>query len=182
MQKPQGYDQAQGMTGESSALPAGGYICKILQAKVDKSKKGNDMLIILFDIAEGDHKDFYKKQFESKKSSNPEAKWQGIYRQLVDGDNLPYFKGMVLAIEKSNNFSWDFDEKKLAGKLFGGVFGQEEYKGNDGKTHLSTKCQWIRTVEQIRSGNFKIPDVKRLAGGNSAAGFTPLEEDDELPF
>ena len=184
MNKPEGYDSTQAFTGDFETLPGGGHICFIRQAKLDKTSTDKDVLILLFDIFEGEHKDFYKRDFERRKESKPDAKWQGTYRQLTDGKSLPYFKGMITAIENSNSgYKWNWDEATLKGKVFGGVFGQEEYKGNDGKVHMSTKCRWVRSVEQIRKGT-EVPEIKRLAGGNTSAGYAPIDEQeqDDLPF
>lgn len=182
MRKPEGYESATAFTGEFETLPAGGYVCRIIKATVEQTKESmKDVLIILFDIAEGEYKDFYKKQFDRKKADNPDAKWQGIYRQLTEGKSLSFFKGMITAIENSNpGYIWDFDETKLKGKLFGGVFGQEEYKGNDGNIKLSTKCRIIRSVEQIQKG-VDIPEIKKLAGNVAISSKMP-EVLEKLPW
>ena len=186
MLKPQGYDQAQAATGEYEILPAGGHICIIKQANIGKTKESQkDVLIILFDIAEGEHKDFYKRNFERRAMENSEAKWQGIYRQLTEGKSLPFFKGMIDAIEKSNSpYKWNWDETSLKGKVFGGVFGEEEYEGNDGKVHTSVKCRFVRTVETVKSGKFSMPDKKLLSGSSKQSGFALIDEEnsDDLPF
>lgn len=187
MKKPDGYDNAQAMTGEFEKIVPGGYICIIKQAKMDKTSTGKDALVLLFDIYEGEHKDYFKRDFDHWKESNPDAKWHGVFRQITDGNSLPFFKGMITAIEQSNNgYKWAWDEATLKGKLFGGVFGEEEYKGRP-----LVKCQSIRSVEAIRSGKFTIPEKKLLSGSTahkSAAGqapdsgFAPMDDDDGLPF
>ena len=57
IKKPQGYDEAQAYTGESMQLPAGLYICKIRQVSETQSQNERPQIAILFDIAEGEHKD-----------------------------------------------------------------------------------------------------------------------------
>ena len=54
MRKPEGYDEAQAMTGESQALPAGLYVCKIIMA-IETKRKGKSTLEIAYDIAEGEY-------------------------------------------------------------------------------------------------------------------------------
>jgi hypothetical protein len=195
MQKPEGYDETRAFTGDFEILPLGGHICFVKQAKLDKTKMGKDVLILLFDIFEGEHKDFYKRDFERRKENNAEAKWPAVYRQLTEGKSLSFFKGMITAIENSNgSYKWNWDESTLKGKLFGGVFGQEEYEANDGNVKLSTKCRWIRSVEQIRKG-VEVPEIKRLAGKNDTStrgqqdngtlpdgNFYSMTDDDDLPF
>jgi hypothetical protein len=41
------------------------------------------------------------------------------------------------------------------------VFGQEEYRNNNGDIKLSTKCRFIRSVEQVRKG-VEVPKIKKL--------------------
>jgi len=106
-----------------------------------------------------------------------------MYYQTIKGDSLQYFKGFILAIEKSNpGYKWDWDEKKLSGKLFGGVFGQEEFRAGDGSIKLATKCRWVRSVEQVREG-VDIPDVKRLNNLSiDTTIWAPPDDDNDLPF
>jgi hypothetical protein len=185
MKRYDGYEKAEAFTGEFESIQPGGYVCKILKV-VSEEKPYGELLRIGFDIAEGEHKDFYKRQFDRKKEGNTEAKWPGMYYQTVkSGDDIKYFKGFITAIENSNSgFKWDWDEKKLTGKLFGGVFGQEEFKANDGNIKTSVKCMQVRSVDAIRENKFKVPDIKRLnnTGSNSGGGFSPVDDDDELPF
>jgi hypothetical protein len=162
MQKPENWDEVEAFTGEFKNITPGGHVCRIIQAKVEKSNSGNEMLTILFDIAEGDCAGYYTEQFERKLNANPDAKWQGTYRQLTQGNSEKFFKGLLMAIEKSNDgYTWNWDEKTLKGKLFGGVFGQEEYVNTKGEVKLSTKCRFIRSVEQVRKG-VEVPEIKRL--------------------
>jgi hypothetical protein len=189
MRKYDGFDKVEAKTGEYESLQAGGYICKILQVKAEESdgtKNYDTLLRIGFDIAEGEHKDYYRRQFDRKKQSNPDAKWTGMYYQTVKGDDLGYFKGFITSIEKSNpGYKWDWDEQKLKGKLFGGVFGEEEYLGNDGNVHASVKLQWIRSVDKVRSGEFTVPGKKLFKGNNSSTSLSfnsATDDDDECPF
>ena len=62
-----GFDNATAiMGGGSQQLPAGVYVGKVVNVKLGKSQKGDEMLTLAMDIAEGDHKDFYRKQFDRK--------------------------------------------------------------------------------------------------------------------
>jgi hypothetical protein len=185
MKKYDGYEQAQAFTGDFETLAAGGYVCKILKVTSEDKDYGT-LLRIGFDIAEGEHKDFYKRSFERKKLTNPDAKWGGMYYQTVKEDDLKYFKGFITAIEGSNSgFNWDWDEKKLVGKLFGGLFGEEEYEGTDGEVRKSVKCKQVRTADKIRTGDFTVPECKKLCGSSNNS-FYPINEEaedpSELPF
>lgn len=184
MRKYDGYENTEAFTGEYENIEAGAHIC-IIKKVVSEEKEYGDLLRIAFDVAEGEHKDFYKRRHDKACETNQEAKWQGMYYQTIKKDDLRYFKGFITAIENSNSgYKWNWDETKLVGKLFGGVFGQEEYKANDGKIKLSTKCRFIRSVEQVRNGVIEIPEIKRLAGSKPNAMWAPINDDndDELPF
>ena len=121
IKKPIGYDEAAAYTGESQQLPKGKYICVIKQVATQKSRNGNEQFVILYDIAEGDQKGFFQKMFDNDKVQNPSgAKWRGVFRQNMEGKGLCWFKGIITSIERSNNFTlqWDREdnEKTLYGK------------------------------------------------------------------
>jgi len=181
MNKPEGYDQEQAFTGDYKSVTPGGHICKIQGARIETTRDGADILVVAFDIVEGPCANFYTEQFDRAIIGNKDAKWQGTYRQFVDGSGLKFFKGMITAIENSNSgYKWNWDEKTLKGKLFGGVFGQEEWLNKEGKIKLSTKCRFIRSVEQIRKG-VDVPEIKRLQGANQF-GHDVKPDDTDINF
>ncbi len=180
MKKYEGYDSVEPFMGEFEKLHPGGYVCVILKVSVEEKNYGH-LMRIAFDIDNGPYEGYYDRMFKRRKENSKEAKWPGMYYQTIKEDSLQYFKGFMKAIEASNpGFEWDWDEKKLAGKLFGGVFGEEEYLGKDDKVRTSVKCMYVRSVEQIKAG-VKIPEIKRL---------DPMEQfgqevtfnDDDIPF
>ena len=207
MQPIEGWNEAPAYTGEFETLPPGAYKCQVVQVNITKTQSGKEMMVICFDIAEGPFKDYYMKQFKSRQKTDKEVKYPGIFRQLTRGDSLPFFKGVITSIEKSNpGYRWNWEEKSLVKKYFGGIFGREEYIGNDGKKHMSTKCVQIRSLDGMKDA--KIPEDKLLPytpapafsaaapqtqgasqnipyiGQPGADGFMNIPEgiDDELPF
>lgn len=186
MEKIKGYEEAQAITGEYEKLEAGGYICKIINAKEEKSKSGKRMLVIALDIAEGEKKDFFRNRF--MENANPEKKWPAgaIYRQMLEGDKaVGFLKGLMTSLEASNEgFKWDWDEKKLKDLKCGAIFGEEEYEKLDGSIGTSTKVKFIRTVKSIQDGNYKIPEIKRLPQkGEAFEDFiNSASNNDDLPF
>ena len=168
MQKPSEWESTQAATGDFKSVTPGGHICKIISARVEQTSQGKEVLVIAFDIVEGADKNFYTDLYDKAVITNKDAKWQGTYRQLTQGDSLKFFKGLITAIENSNSgYKWDFNEASLKGKLFGGVFGQEEWVNNKGEVKLSTKCRWIRSVEQVRKG-VDVPEIKRVKRDDTA--------------
>ena len=177
MNKPANWDSVEAITGEYKKLPAGGYVCSIVRAECTKSKNGKEMLKLAIDIAEGKYKDFYLNQYLQEQERNKEqAKWRGSYYQLTEGDSMGRFKGMLLNIEKSNpGYSWNWNEKSLEGKLFGGVFREEEYINRNGGLSTTVKLISIRPVEGIT--DIEPPAKKVLENNNLAENFG-----EEIPF
>lgn len=188
MNKPAGYDQTQAFTGEFEQLELGGHVCVIKGARIDDDSTGAEIMLLQLDIAPTDPQSgFFMKQYEQRKTSNPDAKWGCVYRQRTGGKSLGFFKGLITAVEQSNSgYKWNWDENSLKGKLIGGIFGQEEFRANDGQIKLATKCIQLRSVEAIRKG-VEVPKTKLLnpAGATAtmqAMGFTQVDDTDELPF
>ena len=175
MKKPRNYDNAEKYT-EGRRLEAGGYICKIINVKEQVSKNGNDMLVLAFDIAEGEFKDFYKEGYE--KNTSEDKKWRGNFYMMVppedaerDNWQLRRFKTNISKFEESNNgyhFDWEHPEK-LKGLLIGMLFGEEEYIDNNGSNRFSTKPVKIELVETIKSGDFEVPATKYLDSAPTTA-------------
>lgn len=185
MEKINGYEEAKAITGEFETLEPGGYICVIVNAKAEVSSTNKKMLTIEFDIAEGEKAGFYKRKYDE--DTRPEAKWQGVYRQMLEGEKAAgYLKGVMEMLETSNpNFKWDWDENKLKGLKFGGIFGREEYEKMDGTRSFFTKLRYIKKVEQIKNGKFKVPEDKLLPkkeNFNPYATSFASSVDDDLPF
>ena len=151
IRKPEGYENAPVYgTGDFESITPGGHICRIRAVKEEISN-GNRQLVIAFDLAEADAQaGYYAKQYSQRVSGDVNAKWPGVHRQGIDGKSTPFFKGLITAIERSNpGYLWDWDEGSLKGKLFGGVFGREEYMGTDGKPHWNCRIRSVRSVEGI---------------------------------
>lgn len=192
-----GYENVPAYTGESMQLPAGLYVCNIRQVNVQNDRNGKEQMIILYDIAEGEYKGFYQRQFDARRQNGSDAKWGGVYRQYTHDKNEaanPFFKGIICSVEKSNNgYRWDWNEKGLVGKRFGGVFGREEFLAGDGEKRMATKLFQIRSVDGLKDA--KVPEDRMLPEGSASPGNASLplpgEDgfmnipdgiDEELPF
>lgn len=148
-------------------LPAGGYVAKILNAKVDEYSWG-EVLVISFDIAEGDYKDFFAKQYQA--NTNEDKKWKGNFRLTVPQESNQYFEsqkrafGNALAcIEESNSgYHWNWNEAELKGKLVGVLFRNKEWEMNE-KTGWTTEACTFVSVDEIRTNTYKMPKDKPLA-------------------
>lgn len=197
IQKPKGYENAKVLT-EQERLPVGGYVLKIMGAEVKEYTWGN-VLVISFDIAEGEYKDFYADNYRAQ--TMEDKKWKGTKRlNIPAGDNteadnltMSIFKTSMNMIEDSNpGFHWSWDESTLKGKIVGAVFNNKQYEIN-GRDGFYTNCHSFKTVEDIRNGKFKIPKDSLLknksadSGSGASDGYNPddyeeLEVDGDLPF
>lgn len=187
MKKISGYDKIQ-ESGSFKKLPVGGYIVKILSA-IDVPEK--EYLRISFDIAEGPNKGFFAEEY--KNDTREDKKWPnaGTFVRSYKEKALPMMKGFTTAVEKSNkNYTWNFDESTLKGKLVGLVIGEEEFLNSSGKMRTRTYVNAVRSVDVIREGKFEVPELKKLSADKVAASApaasqpfqNPFDNDDAVPF
>lgn len=198
MKKYAGYE-AKKSEAAGAALPAGGYVAKIMGAEVKEYDWG-DVLVISFDIAEGEHKDFFAKRWKADENSDFERKWKGVFRLNIPSDKSRYpdsdkrnFNNCMWAVENSNKgYTWNWDESTLKGRMLGVLFRNREWEMN-GNTGWTTECCSVTSVGDIRGGTFSTPKDKPLkkSTGAAPAAKSPAEtakevadiiSDDELPF
>lgn len=180
-------------------LPAGGYVCKIMNAeeKVYKSSKGTfNKLEISVDIIEGEFSGFFANDYRTQQTED--KRWKGVLRMSVptdDGSDMDekiksMFKTNITAIEDSNSgYHWDWNEKALKGLIVGCLFQSQEWAW-EGKSGWKSQPYGFIDAEKIRSGDFKVPKPKPLNGSTSASSaqasdsmkdFTEVSDSD-LPF
>lgn len=197
------YDQVS-VGGDYIALPAGGYICRILQARLTESKtSGLPMVEALIDIIDGEYTGYFTKKYQQNKKGDPNAQFpnNGKVRVVAvdeNGNTKKMFKSFCTAVEQSNDLTLPRNDnafiKALKDKEVGIIFGREEFEGSDGKTHWSTKPRFYRSVETIANGDYTTPDDQYLdrgsvptqsnndlfTGNGIDGSFSELEE--SLPF
>lgn len=181
MQKPADFDNVQAF-GEFKPLPAGGYVCRIMNVEETNAKSsGAPMIKISLDIAEGEYKDYFANMYRNDTRANKTWSYSAVVNQLVydtNGSNSTNrgFKTFITSTEESNpgfrtvwgaGFSACFK-----GKLIGVLFGREEYVGTDGKNHWSTKALNFRSMKTIHDGTFETPADKPLTATQGGYGNT----------
>lgn len=174
-------------------LPAGAYVADIKNAEVVNYDWG-EVLLVSFDIAEGDFKGFFANDYRANTSDN--RKWRGTYRATIPDEKSQYFdnqkrtfNGIMYALEDSNDgYRFDWDETKLKGKKVGVAFRNKEWE-YEGKSGWTTECAFLCDVESVRNGSVKLPKDKPLnstsSNATSSAAPTPTAEvsvDDDFPF
>lgn len=183
-------------------LPAGGYPVKIISAKEEHYDWG-DKMSIAFDVSDGPHKDFFKKDFDAQVGED--KKWRGVFRLYEPKDDgsdkdewtKRAFNNFIYALEDSNpgfHLDWgpmeagDFGQFK--GKAIGMLFRNEEWEmeTSDGyKTGWSSRPFMAISAGDIKDGKFKMPKDKPLKdkqGPSTSSGFAEISEstEDNLPF
>lgn len=178
--------------GAREILPAGGYVAKILNAEEVNYSWGS-VLLISFDIVEGEYKDFFKRDYTGQ--TMEDKKWRGNYRLSVpkddgteqDGWTKRSFGNAIWSIEDSNpGYHWDWNEANLKGKLVGALYRNREWEMN-GNTGWTTECCAFTSVEDIRQKKFKMPKDKPLKNKQSTSSGSSFydatnEDDGDLPF
>lgn len=161
-----------------SQLPKGAYVCKILHVEERESKAGNPMIVINFDVAEGEHKDFYKKQYEANENEDKHWSYDAMFYLSVPYEGCKPFiteqwDTFWANIEDSNNgYVFDGNEKKIVGKTFGGVFRLEQTESNNGNIYDHTRLAYTTISQDVRDGKVtKLPKDKLV-------GNEPLNSDD----
>lgn len=198
MLKPENFDNVQGY-GQNQPLPAGGYVCKVRNIDNHITAEGKKMWKVMLDIAEGEYKDYFYKKYQNNKQYRPDAKYpnSGIaYVSLYDNTGKPHraLKTFYLALKDSGTeIVWSEDDtvtfRSIQGAIIGSLFGREEYIGNDNNVHWSTKHKLFISADDVRNGNFSIPEDKLLEQSGYAGGFENSDMPsgfnavtDEIPF
>ena len=178
-------------SGSGELLPAGGYVAKIMNAEVKEYSWG-EVLVISFDIAEGEYKDFFATQY--RENTNEDKKWKGNFRLTVPQEGNQYFEiqkktfgNCFACIEESNSgYHWNWNETELKGKIVGVLFRNKEWE-MDGNTGWTTECCTFTTADDVRNGKFKMPKDKPLKNKTAPtnpvpANFEEIADDEDLPF
>lgn len=197
MKKPTNWNEVKEFS-DRPKLPVGAYVCKVKKTAVQNNGYG-DQLILLFDIIEGEYKDYYANDFSA--NQNADKKWKGQLRVWLptddgsDKDEITKrtLKGMVTAFEKSNpGYAFDWNEASLVGKTVGILFRNEEWDYN-GKHGWAARPFRAISTDSVREGSYTLPKDKPLSKTETAVlsysmpqsdvnGFVQVDEDDDLPF
>lgn len=166
-----GYEETKVNNFDYERLTLGGHICKILEVSIEKfamKETGEEFeqLVLKIDIEEPDEQaGFYQRKYaEDAKRDALNTKWKGYFRVSIPKDDSSEgiktaFKTFTTSVENSNpGYKWNWEENTLVGKLFGGVFGYEEFVTQDGRTLTMTKCRFARGTEKVLEA--KIPKVR----------------------
>ena len=183
-------------------LPAGPYIGKIKNVKIDGNEP-DQRLILRLDVSDGDYANYFTdryarddKRYEKKESKYP-AKYKGDLKIRIpnpDNPNSKYpdsdlatFNDAIWCIEESNpGYHWDWDEKSLIGL----TVGFSVRKGTYNDKPFSTIAK-LESAPEVRMGNVAVMDPlpprndapKYVPPVTQQVGYTEVQmTEDELPF
>ena len=162
----------------------------IMQVEEVTASNGNQYLKILFDTAKDDvQPSYYSNAYKNDTRDN--KKWSGVttvFPTTMDGKTSKSFKTFCTAVEHSNaGFKMVWGEQfcnSLKGKAVGGVFGEEEYIGNDGTVKTARNLFWFRGVDKVIDA--EVPAKRTVdAPQQASTGWMNIPDeiaDEELPF
>ena len=181
--------------GKTAMLPAGPYVAKIINVKIDGDEP-DQSLILRLDIAEGEYAGYYTSRYkadEERKNSQYPPKYKGDLRiRIPNPDNkkamypesdLRRFNDAMYRIEQSNpGYSWDWNERGLIGRIVGvnvraGTYNDAAY----------TKPYRLEIADDVRKGIVQPMEPMQPRGDaydtnlDQQSGFAKVETD-ELPF
>lgn len=145
--------------GEFPRPKPGGYVAVIVDLEDIEEK---EYLSINWDFEDGPFKGYNQDTFVRL------GFWPSILIRSYKVKALPYFKAFKTCLEASNR-GYHFRTDRLSdleGKLFGVVLGEEEYRAKDGTVKTRLYVAQTRSVKAIRDGDFKVPELKKLAGSD----------------
>lgn len=157
--------------------PIGGFICKITAVE---DKQDKEYLQIEFDVAAGKFKGYFADTYQRA------GFWAGKLIRSYKDTAAGFFKGFTSAVEQSNTgYKWAWDERTLVNKLVGLVLAEEEYMNNAGEIKTRLYVAQTRSVDAIKTGDFKVPTLKKFKGDTAAVATTRFEDvpdTGEVPF
>lgn len=194
------YEQTVAKTGEYERMGAGGYVLIVQAVRTSgKDFNGNPVdyvqdkqyVKLVYDVAEGDFAGRFSDDY-----------WYGEdkdygHQAFLSWKNMGAFKNFIQCLDESNPgfdalaaFNAD-NWTMFVGKKFGAVFGEEEYRANDGTIKTRLGFPTIKSVQAIHEGKFRVPALKKIkddrdgyyaaptstGGGNGGSVY-----DDDIPF
>lgn len=156
--------------GEFKKLPAGPYVCRIVEMK---DKEDKEYVECIYDIAEGKYVGFYSDDWGKQ---HPYA--HHLFLSYKDSA-LGMLKGRLEAIQASNAgfdpfAAWDAGRLDMFEMMLIGLNLQEqEYINSNNEIRTRLECRQVVPVQDIRDGKVKPLPLRTLDGKEKAEGSEP---------
>lgn len=169
---------------EIAKMPAGGYVCRVVKATEGVNRYDEPCLLLWLDVDEGEFKGYFEKIYE-KRIGRGSGRYPCVYSQPVGKYSAGNFKRLVGKLEQSNTGYFftgkqgeAWDESELEGLKIGVVFSEKKFFDSQDKRRVHLVPREVKTVEEIRRGNYRIPErsgfngrhVRRLDGRTGGGG------------
>jgi len=175
--------------GDFQRMGAGGYVCRIQAVRTHGIDYGNvvdyvkdkQYVKLIFDVDEGE----LAGKFSDDYWASPDKDWG--HQFYLSWKNMQSLKRIMVCLEESNPgfdalAAFEADRWELfIGKLIGLVFGEEEYIANDGTVKTRLGFGRAKSVQDIRDGRFRVPELKKVAQPQQEAA-APSGTYDDIPF
>lgn len=172
----------------ASAVESGGYVCGIVKATYETTKKGAKALVIVWDIVEGPHKGEFSNEFYKDKD------FRHNDYIMLEGNGLSMAKRKLKTISESNpgfdafgvvadpdTIGHGEPAKAFVGKYIGLVLQERKYTYN-GKDRSEVNVSSYKTPDQIRGGEFEVPETIDDRTHTAQAAAADDGEDEKLPW
>lgn len=181
-------DVTESRGGGVSTLPSGAYKCSITKAEFVTTKKGAAALVVVWDVAEGEHKGHFSDAFFEGKDFRHndylmlEGKALGMTKHKLHAlaDANPGFKPTA-AIDQDH-------AQPFVGKACYLLLQERKYTYNGRDQSETRVVDWL-SPDEYRAGDFKVPETldEREAHAAPAAVHAPTGPaievaEDDIPF
>lgn len=217
IEKPKFYDTVEVRTDSTKKLKDGTYCGVIKNAivrNVQLKARKTQVLTVSFDIDEGEFKDYFKIKYENSAAAKSDKRWLCTMDFFLDDPqatdeqrqrSTKKMKTFISCVEKSNeDYTFDWNEKSLADKKVGLVFGLKEFYSNDNRVFTTPELRFFRTIEAAKE--YDSTDLSQHAAVRTVENqfvnyeeymknkqdynpkdkeedsFITVEDDDDIPF
>lgn len=184
--------QAKEMGQKVPYPPAGAYVGKILNVRLENGTNNDQVITLQIDITEGEYAGHYRKMYDHDKAAGfRNLRFKGQYRLTAPGQENPYFdsrdrafRSDIWAVEQSNpGYTWNWDEQTLIGRVVGFVVRDAEFMNDRGELNEYTEIGCLTSADKVRKGT--APKLKKREAKprkeQPGGGYVEVK-DEELPF
>ena len=151
---------------EFTPLPPGAYVCRIVSAEFKNIPGKGLMFTANVDICEGEFAGYFSQNKMPSGDWNFNAQFSRYALRDGLGAQQP-FRSFTKTLSRQNpQFQFNENEgnnpAQFTNLICGFTFAQREYRGKNDEIKLATTLKFPILADDVRKGNFKIPDIDRL--------------------